>query len=211
MGWETLYTSSRWILFPWVFSILDLGEVQTHCAAGVLGAFHLILSIGLGVSLMQLDDSWRRGDGEDPSVIIFFVLAIAATGVNQIFTAFYPGMEIMFSYTVTPDILTNCLLWQFLSTIRDPKWQFYTVKSSVIVTFAYCGTFLWSQQCHNKREVLYRDRRVQWLWGSWKSFTVTNSHSIRWFSVREGRFGLKNCHFNRCHCNRSSLYRRNRI
>ena len=68
-------------------------------AAGVLGAFHLILSIGLGVSLMQLDDSWRRGDGEDPSVIIFFVLAIAATGVNQIFTAFYPGMDIVFGYS----------------------------------------------------------------------------------------------------------------
>jgi len=66
-------------------------HVYPKIAAGVLGAFHIILSIGLGVSLMQLDDSWRRGDGEDPSVIIFFVLAIAATGVNQIFTAFYPG------------------------------------------------------------------------------------------------------------------------
>ena len=29
------------------------------------------------------------------------------------------------------------------------------MKSSVIVTFAYCDTFLWSQQCHNKREALY--------------------------------------------------------
>ena len=40
---------------------------------------------------------------------------------------------------------------------RSPKWQFYTVKSSVIVTFAYCDTFLWSQQCHNKREATYHN------------------------------------------------------
>ena len=69
---------------------LKLKQVQTR-RAGILGAFHIILSVGLGVSLMQLDDSWRRG--EDPSVVIFFVLAIAATGVTQIFTAFYPGMS----------------------------------------------------------------------------------------------------------------------
>ena len=60
-----------------------------------------------------------------------------------------------FPLIVTPDIVTNCLLWQFLSSIRDPEGQFCTAKSLVIVTFAYWDTFLWSQQCHYKRQALY--------------------------------------------------------
>ena len=79
--------------------------------------------------------------------------------------------------------VTNVIgtFFQFLVNHRGPKWQFNTVKSSVIasalrtvvtvqgrkifqcprtilrtipiVTFAY--HFLWSQQCHNNREGLY--------------------------------------------------------
>ena len=32
---------------------------------------------------------------------------------------------------------------------RGPKWQFYIVKSSVIVTFVYRDNFIWSRQCHH--------------------------------------------------------------
>ena len=46
---------------------------------------------------------------------------------------------------------------ELVLTIRDPKCQLYTVKSLVIVKFAYCDTFLWSQQCHNKREATYHN------------------------------------------------------
>ena len=63
-----------------------------------------------------------------------------------------------FPLIVTTDIVTNCLLWQFLFTIEEPKWQISTVKSSLIVTIGYCDTFALSQLCHNNRQALY----IQW-------------------------------------------------
>ena len=61
-----------------------------------------------------------------------------------------------FVTTVLPGYCDNgycdkLLIVTVLRTIQATKWQFYTVKSWVIVTFACCDTFPWSQQCHNKR------------------------------------------------------------
>ena len=47
------------------------------------------------------------------------------------------------------------ILWPFFVNQRGPKWQFNSVKSSIIVTFIYCDKFIWSQQCHNNSEGLY--------------------------------------------------------
>ena len=44
------------------------------------------------------------------------------------------------SVIMTTGIVTNCLLWFFFNH-RGPKWQFYIVKSSVIVTFPFCDYF----------------------------------------------------------------------
>ena len=64
------------------------------------------------------------------------------------------------SYTVLPGYCDNgycdkLLIVTVLTTIYDPKCKCYTIKLSVIVTFAYCDTFPWSQQCHKKCEALY--------------------------------------------------------
>ena len=44
---------------------------------------------------------------------------------------------------------------RYLLTIEFQNDSFYSVKSSVFVTFTYCDNMLRSQQCHNSREGLY--------------------------------------------------------
>lgn len=58
-----------------------------------------------------------------------------------------------FSVIVAMDTVTKYLC-EIITEVK--QWRFYIVKLLVNMTFPYSDNFVWSQQCHNNWEGLYR-------------------------------------------------------
>ena len=152
--------------------LLVLDRVPLHAplapAGGAVPQELLVLRVGRGgprqgglvgflVHLEVIEKIWNR----------YWISSILSQYVIQncgIYQGYWKNLQWIlnnnlqyFSVIVTTDIVTNGFLWHLLVNQRGQKWQFYTVKSWVTVTFTYCDIFIWSHAavCHNNREGLY--------------------------------------------------------